>query len=136
VSIPLPKSIRVAIDFTLHQDLLAALSVDEPDAAAVRSLVNQIRAAGLPLDNVPLEFAIRHVIERLARAWPTHPGDIEAVRRLENALNVLDLLPFEINLWTAQNMAYDVLHLPIDPQNKVWRAESIRLARRLGVAVE
>lgn len=134
LSIPLPSGIRVAIDFTLHQELVAVLSTDEPDIAAVRSLVDQIRAAGLQLDSVRLEFALRRVIEREARAWRSSPGDMESVRRLHHALDVLALLPFEIDLWTAQNMAYDVLRMPAQKQDGTWRHESARLAVRLGVA--
>jgi hypothetical protein len=61
---------------------------------------------------------------------------MEAVMQMEKALDVLDLLPFEINLWTAQNMAYDVLRLSPTGQNEEWRRASAGLARRLGVAAE
>ncbi len=136
LSIPLPHRFRLAIDFILQEDLVDALSGEDLDAAGIQSLLNQIRATGASPDTVRLEFTLRHVLERLARSWCAEPGKLENVHRMERALDVLNLLPFETNLWTAQNMAYDALKLAAgDPALSKWRAESARVAKRLGVAV-
>jgi hypothetical protein len=132
LGIPLPNRFRVAIDFTLHEDLQAALSRDDVEVARVRPILDQFRLSGVGVEDVSLEFAFRGVIERLAGRWQASPEDPEAVRAMHRALDVLDILPFPINLWRAQNAAYAVVKggtsLPALP-------ESTRIAARLGVAV-
>jgi hypothetical protein len=136
LAIPLPHRFRVAIEFTLHQDLEAVLSAEDLDAAAVRSLVEQIHAAGIGMDAVTLEFTARRALERLAHNWREHPGEIENARRLDQALDVFDMLPFQLNVWKAQNIAYDILKRFRDREGAgEWYRASVRLAQRLGVAV-
>jgi hypothetical protein len=135
LSIPVPHRFGMAIDFTLNQDLAAAFSNDELQREEIRSLVDQIRAAGVGFDSVTLEFALRKVLERRAREWRERAGDMEPVRQMETVLDILELLPFQPILWEPQNIAYDLVrrngHSDLPKQ---WREASARIAERLGVA--
>jgi alpha-amylase/alpha-mannosidase (GH57 family) len=135
IAIPLPPRFRAAVDFTLHDDLVKALSSENPDADTVRSLVEQMQAAGISFDTVTLEFTARQVVERLAREWLADPGGMDPVRRLMHTLDVLDLLPFKPLLWEPQNIAYELLKRSENAQMpEEWRQASARIADRLGVA--
>jgi hypothetical protein len=135
LSIPLPHEFRVAIDLTLQGELAAALSSENLDPVPVGALVEQIRTSGIQLDTVRLEFTLRGVIEELARKWRNHPGDMAAMHRMEQGVDVLDLLPFNVNLWAAQNLAYDVVKMAANESISArWRLASSKLALRLGVA--
>ncbi len=137
LGVPLPRQFRVAIDLTLQDDLEEALSGPQPDPNLVESLVEQLRTAGISLDTVRLEFAVRHTLESLARKWLASPGDFTALHNLERALRVLKMLPFQTNLWTIQNCAYAVMQLTKqDVGDGKWREGSAQVARSLGVAVE
>ena len=129
------RSLRVAIDLTLQGELNAALSSEDLDPSLVASLVEQIQSSGIQLDTVRLEFALREMIENLARKWRDHPGDMTALHRMEKAIDVMDLLPFPVNLWAAQNLAYDVVKLTANESISArWRLASSKLALRLSVA--
>jgi uncharacterized protein DUF3536 len=129
MNIPLPDRFRVAIEFALHQDLQAALSQPDLEIAKVQPLLDQIRLSGAAVDEVNLEFAFRAVFEDIARRWRTSPGGPQSVKSMLRALDVLDALPFRVNLWTVQNLAYEVL------RSQGVSAESTVIAGRLGVSV-
>jgi hypothetical protein len=125
-----PNRFRVAIDFALHQDLQTALSRDDVDVEKVRQLLDQGRQSGLSLEEVSLEFAFRQVLEKSPSRWQTNPIDADAVEAVNRMLDVLDILPFQVNLWAAQNAAYEVVRAPGAASLGGVRA----IALRLGVA--
>jgi len=131
IGVPVPNRFRVAIDFALHQDLQAALSREDVDAGKVQPLLDQIRRSGVSPEAVNLEFAFRQILEKWASEWRASPDD-EAVREaLRRVLDVLDILPFPVNLWKAQNAAYEVMR----GSGAVVSEECAAIALRLGVAL-
>ncbi len=109
LEIPLPARFQMAVDFTLHEDLLAALSTDTPDPARIQALLEQIRRTGIPLDKVTLEFAFRKVVQRAAEQFRSAPLDPETVRQFQEVVNLCPALPFTTNLWAAQNVYHRAL---------------------------
>jgi alpha-amylase/alpha-mannosidase (GH57 family) len=132
IGVPVPNRFRIAIEFALHQDLQTALSRDRLDPDRVRDLLDQVRRSGVAPDWVSLEFVFRQRLERATWRWRDSPEDLEEIEAMEWALDVLDLLPFTVNLWEVQNVAYDVVR-----GNGKARTDEVSLgiARRLGVAV-
>ncbi len=106
LGIPLPARFQMAVDFTLHEDLMAALSADEPDASQVQALLEQVNRTGILLDKVTLEFAFRRTVERAAEAYSRNPGDAQLLERFDKVVSLCPLLPFQVNLWAAQNAFY------------------------------
>jgi hypothetical protein len=130
VGVPVPNRFRVVIDFALQQDLHTALSRDDVHVEKILPLLDQIRRSGVSLEEVSLEFAFRRVLEKLAGRWRASPQDAEAVEAMSRVLDVLAILPFQVNLWLAQNAAYDVMKGALVRASK----ESVNIALRLGVA--
>jgi hypothetical protein len=104
LGIPLPARFQMAVDFTLQEDLLTALSVDEPDASQVQALLEQVRRTGIQLDNVTLEFTLRRTIERAADAFGRDPRQRQTLQCFDRVAGLCPLLPFHVNLWAAQNV--------------------------------
>jgi alpha-amylase/alpha-mannosidase (GH57 family) len=115
LGIPLPARFQMAIDFTLHEDLLAALSVDERDASQVQAILEQVSRTGILLDNVTLEFALRKTIERAAEAFGRHPDQRPLLERFDKVANLGPLLPFQVNLWAAQNAYHKARETRFEP---------------------
>ena len=130
IGVPVPNRFRVAIDFALHQDLQAALSREDVDVAKVKPLLDQIRRSGVSPEEVSLEFAFRQVVEKWALQWRDSPDDADAREAMNRVLDVLDMLPFQVNLWAAQNAAYEV----VKGSGAEASEESAAIAFRLGVA--
>ena len=139
LNIPLPSRFQMAVDFTLNEDLLAALAADEPNAAEVQALLEQVRQTGIPLDTVTLEFAFRRTVERAARHFEVDPLDSQRLRRFSRVVGVCPALPFSTNLWAAQNIYHRTRQAhqsraakdaALDVQS--WRAALNVLGNRLG----
>jgi alpha-amylase/alpha-mannosidase (GH57 family) len=109
MGLPLPKRLQVAAEIILNIDLRRVLESDEMDAGRANALLDEAWRAGVPLDGQTLEFAARRTIERLARQFREEPADIHRLERFERAVALARSLPFQVNLWLAQNVFYSAL---------------------------
>lgn len=108
LGIPLPARFQMAVDFTLHEDLSAALSTDEPETNQVQALLDQVNRTGILLDMVTLEFAFRKTVEHAAEAFHRNPDERQLLERFHKVVSLCPLLPFQVNLWAAQNVYHAV----------------------------
>jgi alpha-amylase/alpha-mannosidase (GH57 family) len=138
LELPLPGRFQMAVDFTLNEDLLATLSSDELDPRRVKEILDQVKHTGIQVDNITLEFAFRRTLERAAKSFQERPQDLARLRRFAKAVAICPALPFEVNLWAAQNAYFEAvrnhfaeIHLRAergDPAARAWTA----VARSLG----
>jgi hypothetical protein len=56
-----------------------------------------------------LEFTIRKRLEKEAEQIAEHLEEIEQVRKFRQFIDLILSLPFQIDLWTAQNILYNPL---------------------------
>lgn len=103
LGVPLPARFQMAVDFTLQENLMEALSSDEPDLPRIQELQGQVKETGILLDQVALEFTFRRTLERAAGAFLAAPLEPEALERFDRAASICAALPFQVNLWAAQN---------------------------------
>jgi alpha-amylase/alpha-mannosidase (GH57 family) len=142
LGIPLPARFQMAIDFTLHEDLLAVLSADEPEAERIQALLGEMARAGIGLDKVTLEFAFRKTLERAAERFRTRPEDQQSLQRFDQVAGLCPLLPFPVNLWAAQNAYHSVWKArseerpaeaePSRPEAQTWVRAMEALGEKLG----
>jgi hypothetical protein len=113
----IPQALQFAAQFVVQADLYRALEEDEIHAERVRRLVEAAKMAGIALKGDGLEFALRKNLERMAENLSKSPLDRQRLERLNAALGVLRDLPFQVNLWTVQNLCYPMLHT-VYPQER------------------
>ncbi len=146
LGIPLPPRFQMAVDFALHEDLTAALSAEQPDEERVTRVLEQVRRTGILLDKVTLEFTFRKNLERAAAAFAERPEDRSLLERFDRFAALCALLPFAVNLWSAQNLYHQVRTARLeefrgraaagDAQAQDWLRLMDRLGKRLGFYVE
>ncbi len=105
IHVPLPNEFLSAAAFVVNKDLRRALQDDEIDVERVTSLVQTAKLEGLALDADTLEFAYRHSLERIAARLAGAPTPA-MLQKLTQALRLIPLLPFQVNLWKVQNIFY------------------------------
>ncbi|MCL6566037.1 MAG: DUF3536 domain-containing protein [Acidobacteriia bacterium] len=138
LGLPLPKRLQVAAEIILNSDLRRVLEAEDLSLERANALLDEAWRAGVQLDGPTLEFALRRTIERLARHFRAEPHALERLERLEAAVGLARSLPFSVNLWTAQNLFWEVLQSVFPTMQQRARsgdADSIRwleLFRRLG----
>ncbi len=144
--LPVPRAFAAISEFVLNTQLHHVLAADEIDLEVVRNLVGDAKSARVNLDVPTLEYALRTNLEQLAKRLNEHPDDLETIRKLDARAQAAEALPFDVNLWTAQNICYELLQsaLPAhekrasegDEGAKMWVSQFRALAEKLYLLVE
>lgn len=103
LNIPVHSSLYRSAEIYLNAGLRKAFENEALDMEHIKNLLNEAGLIGLPLDSKTLEYALRHTLEHLADDFVENPYDLSIMEKLESAVNLLDELPFEVNLITVQN---------------------------------
>ncbi len=101
---PLPKAIRTAAEFAINSHLRQVFAEEEMDLERIRKLLEEARFSNFGLESNTLEFTLRLTIERLFERLAKEPPDPQQVARLKAIVEMARSLPFEVILWTAQNV--------------------------------
>ena len=144
--IPLPRPFSIAAEFALNSSLRTAFEdVDNLDFGRIHALIGEARAQGVSLDGATLGFALRRTIKRMSEQLLENPDDLQLMKKLEAAAGIARTLPFEVNVWRAQNNYYQMLQ-KIYPErlqkalagngSREWIEHFVALGRNLAVSVE
>lgn len=105
---PLPTAVRASAEFILNLDLRRAFLSSPLDGDRIRALSEQVTALRFNLDGTGLAYTLKRTIEGLAEEFRLQPA-VPLLEQLDRAVDVARQLPFEVDLWKAQNAFYDVL---------------------------
>jgi hypothetical protein len=141
--LPKPPALTMAAGFAINAGLRRALEDDPIDLARVRSLISLAKSDGVVLESHALRYLTDQHMKRAMvqlHAKPVEPGLLDHALTLARTLREL---PFELNLWQAQNIWYDTLTksnrflLGLEhAAAEAWRATFLDLGRQLSIAVE
>jgi alpha-amylase/alpha-mannosidase (GH57 family) len=137
---PVPNELKATAEVALNGLLRQALGAPELDLAAIHSLLEEIRIAQIPLDEVGLEITLRRNIEKGAERFLEDPKNLPRLVKFREMVAAARSLPFELILWQVQNRCYEILqrlypHTARHAEAK-WRAEFKELAGLLSLRVE
>jgi alpha-amylase/alpha-mannosidase (GH57 family) len=141
--LPKPPALTMAAGFAINAGLRRALEAEPIDLGQVRSLISLAKSDGVVLESHALRYLTDQHMKRAMvqlHAKPLESGNLDHALTLARTLREL---PFELNLWQAQNIWYDTLTrsnrflLGLDAASaEVWRANFLELGRQLSIAVE
>ena len=112
--LPPPKALSMVAEFVLSKSLRSAFEREPFDLEGIQSLLEEAREGGVTLDAATLEFSIRKRLERMAKAFSADPNDLSRLQKLASGLSILKSLPFQVNLWTVQNICYEIFQSSYD----------------------
>jgi hypothetical protein len=141
-----PKLFRTLAEYSLNRRLRNLLGSENVATERVESLLQEARDMQVPLDTSTLEFVMRRQAEERARAFWANPGELAALQRLEESVQLARSLPFPVNLWQVQNLCAEKLNGTFgaiqkqaqqgDQDAKVWIEHMSSLAKSLDLKVE
>lgn len=141
--LPRPDALTVAATFALDAGLRRALESEPIDALHVRTYLELAQADEVPLQTARLGYLAD---QKMKRAMIDVQAEVaegaEQRSTLENALLVartLNELPFDLNLWQAQNIWYDVWKRtpqPAVPDPEAWVHEFHELGQLMRISVD
>jgi hypothetical protein len=134
--IPVPRELKAAAEVALNGLLRRALAAPELDHTAIQGLLEEMRIAGIPLDQDGLEIVLRRNIENGAERLFEDSRNLARLMKFRENLAQARSLPFPLVLWSVQNRCYEVLQTIHDKSHSRWREQLLELARVLSLRVE
>jgi hypothetical protein len=115
---PLPKAFHTAATFALNTQLRRGLASEEFDVARITALVDEARLVNVGLDAETLSYTLGKRIELMASHVSADAHNLALLRQLESAVGLVRSMPFDVSLWTVQNICYDLLQ-SVYPEEKL-----------------
>ena len=142
---PMPKGYLTTAELVINLNLRQAFEAEEPNLEFIFGLLKEAHLFHIEIDSQTLEFALRQTLQRLATAFSLEPANLERLIHLAAVVELAKNLPFEVNLWTVQNICYTLLHRVYpeqkwlaqqgDPDSQVWLEHFISLITKLDLAI-
>ncbi|HEX5229939.1 MAG TPA: DUF3536 domain-containing protein, partial [Bryobacteraceae bacterium] len=135
-NIPVPRELKAAAEVALNGLLHQALAASELDRSTIQNLLEEMRIAGIPLDQAGLEIVLRRNLEHGAARFFDDPRNLALLSRLRDNLVTARALPFPLVLWSVQNRCYELLQ-KLDPHDdRHWVAACRELGGLLQLATD
>ena len=107
--LPKPPALTLAAGFAVNAGLRRALEGDPIDQALLRSFLALAKADQVPLETPTLSYIADQRMKRAMIELQMSSGSLEMLDRALAMGRILVELPFELNLWQAQNIWYEIL---------------------------
>ncbi len=106
--IPLPKSFRVAAEHTINTELKKIFEKDDADGERLKPLVEDVRKWDIQIDRVLIQFVFSSWVNGQIEKLTEGPEDLPRMKRIQDALELMDQLLETPNLWKAQNLYFSM----------------------------
>src|SRR5215469_14711124 len=107
--LPKPPALTLAAGFAINAGLRRALEGDPIDEALLRSFLKLAKADQVQLETATLSYIADQRMKRAMIELQMSGGSLEMLDRALTLARTLSELPFELNLWQAQNIWYEIL---------------------------
>ena len=107
--LPKPPALSLAAGFAINAGLRRVLEIDPIDVAQLRSFLALAKADQVPLESATLSYIADQRMKRAMVELQMSSGSLEMLDRALALARTLTELPFELNLWQAQNIWYEIL---------------------------
>jgi alpha-amylase/alpha-mannosidase (GH57 family) len=135
--LPRPEALTVAATFAINAGLRRALEAEPIDAIQARSWLGLAKSDQVTLDKPLLGYISDRKMKQVMLALHEHPENLAAVEDALLVARTLRELPFDVNLWQAQNLWYDTYRYHRDrPPSAEWLEKMQEVGRQLHIAVD
>lgn len=107
--LPKPPALTLAAGFAINAGLRRALETDPVDVAQLRSFLALAQSDQVPLETATLSYIADQRMKRAMVELQMSSGSLEMLERALQLARTLAELPFDLNLWQAQNIWYEIL---------------------------
>ncbi|HWQ14225.1 MAG TPA: DUF3536 domain-containing protein [Roseiflexaceae bacterium] len=103
---PLPRGFHLAAEFALSAAVRRALAEEDPDLERAAVLLAEARRTGVAFDRAAVGESFQRTIDRLTERVRARPEALRPIQLLAATVLLAQSLPFEVDLWTPQNVYY------------------------------
>ena len=141
--LPKPPALALAATFAINAGMRRTLETDPIDQAQLRSYLSLAKADQVPLETSTLSYIADQRMKRAMVELQMSAGSLEILDSAVALARTLTELPFDLNLWQAQNIWYEILRtsgealtaLPTDDRLR-WDKGFADLGTCLGIATD
>jgi alpha-amylase/alpha-mannosidase (GH57 family) len=141
--LPKPSSLTLAAGFSINSRIRRALDADPVDDESIRLLLGKAKDIKIGLDEENLSYIAAQRIKRAMVQLNRSPGDMALLDQAITVAEVLREFSFDIRLWQAQNIWYEILEMSrlktfglSYADFATWLIRLNTLGRHLGIAVD
>ncbi len=145
LGISIPTALRTTAQMVLNADLHRELERTPIDKQRVSHLLEEAKTWQVDLDTAGLSHQLSLALDRSALVLRSEQDKHEMLTELENSLDVVDLMPFPVNLIQPQNIVYKLwrqtrsrmrVAVPDDRIPPSWEEPLRAVAQRLRIRVD
>jgi hypothetical protein len=137
--LPMPAILQVSADFVVGNAIQRCLADEKLDIDRIRKLLDTAKPDVTSFAGCSLELALRQRLEIVLDRWAKDPFDLGKLEDLETVAALAQVPPFHVDLWQAQNVYCERLHIISREQylafGEKWLRHFQKLGKLLGVAV-
>jgi alpha-amylase/alpha-mannosidase (GH57 family) len=137
---PKPPALMLTASFALNASLRHAIEADPFDSGLILSLLQRARTDQVNLDAQVLGYAAGQRMKQAMVRLEAGGDEVVTPDDLQNALVIAEtirILPFEVNLWQAQNIWNDLLrHSASQNWSSEWKEHYHELGHLLNIDVD
>ncbi len=141
--LPKPAELTLAAGYSINAGLRQALEANPIDSDRIHTLLERAKAFQIALDEPQLGYLASHRIKKAMAALHNRRERLTALDQVIVTAETLRAFPFEIQLWQAQNIWYEILEnfhretLGLGPLDSTsWSARFRTLGSLLDIAVD
>jgi alpha-amylase/alpha-mannosidase (GH57 family) len=107
--LPKPPALTLAAGFAINAGLRRTLEAEPIDLPQMRYFLSLAKADQVPLESATLSYIADQRMKRAMVELVMSSGSLEMLDRALALARTLTELPFDLNLWQAQNIWYEIL---------------------------
>ncbi|MGE5204732.1 MAG: DUF3536 domain-containing protein [Chlamydiota bacterium] len=137
---PRPKVLQVTAEFVLNSSLRHAFEAEQLDLGAIAALMDAAARDEISLETAGLSYVLKRRLATLADLLAADPTEPAIFSQFEAAVRLARSLPFEVDLWHAQNLCYRVLQEvrqrighEVDAHAEEWLKRWLAIAEKLNL---
>ena len=135
--LPRPPALAIAANFAINASLRRAIEAEPIDVIQARTWLGLAKSDEVTLDKQLLSYIVDQKMKRVMLALHQRPENLSAVEDALLVARTLRELPFDVNLWQAQNLWYDTYRYHRDkPPSAEWLEKMKELGQQMHIAVD
>lgn len=104
-------------------------------------LLELVKREGVQVEESSIGYAAGNALTRLLKSIQETPQKTELLQQANVLVSILEMLPFKVNIWDAQNIYYSLLQAEFpsigrrhDQVSRSWAEAFLGLGEKLGVS--
>jgi alpha-amylase/alpha-mannosidase (GH57 family) len=143
IRIPTPKTFRTATEIVLNDKIRKILKSEEINLEELNNLIVDSKDVSIEFESDIISLEASEKIDKEFIKLLADPYDIKKLENLDKLIIALYQLPLKLELWHAQNVAFEIAQKIYKPQkektdepSKAWVSAYEKLCKTIGIRLD